>query len=249
MIYVLGDLHGELHRLTANRFPNGAKLTRDDYVIVCGDFGGVWDGSPRERKWLNILEEEPFTTLFIDGNHENHAMLNALPVSEWNGGRVHEVRPHILHLMRGQMFRLDGMTFFTMGGAASHDIEDGILDPKAPDYTEQLMYMRYTNAMFRVLGKSWWPEEMPSDEEYAEAERNLDKAGWRVDYVLTHCAPTSIVRQLGRQDEVNCLTDFLQTVKRRCEFDCWFMGHYHMDTVLDEKFVIQYRQMTELEMQ
>lgn len=172
----------------------------------------------------NYLEEEPFTTLFIDGNHENHRMLNAMPMTEWNGGKVHEVRPHVLHLMRRQVIRLNEMTFFTMGGAASHDIEDGILDPRAPDF----LYMRSANANFRVLGKSWWPEEMPSDEEYVETERNLNKAGWQVDCVLTHCAPTSIVRRLNRNGETNRLTDFLENVRDRCKFGYWFMGHYHL---------------------
>ena len=35
--------------------------------------------------------------------------------------------------MRGQVFEIEGKTFFTMGGAASHDIQDGILDPAVSD--------------------------------------------------------------------------------------------------------------------
>ena len=56
--------------------------------------GGVWDGSPREAYWLNWLEDRPFTTFFVDGNHENFDELNALPVHTWHGGKVHYVRPH-----------------------------------------------------------------------------------------------------------------------------------------------------------
>lgn len=29
---------------------------------------------------------------------------------EWHGGKVHELRPHVLHLMRGQVFEIDGKT-------------------------------------------------------------------------------------------------------------------------------------------
>ena len=36
-------------------------------------------------------------------------------------------------LERGQVFDLGGRTFFTMGGASSHDIQDGVLEPDAPD--------------------------------------------------------------------------------------------------------------------
>ncbi len=106
----------------------------DDYVIICGDFGGIWSSDQEDTEKLDWLEDRPFTTLFVDGDHENFDLLNALPVQEWHGGKVHCVRPHVLHLMRGQVFDIGSRTFFTMGGAASHDIQDGILDPTAPDF-------------------------------------------------------------------------------------------------------------------
>ena len=36
-----------------------------------------------------------------------------------HGGKVHRIRPHVLHLMRGQVFDIEGHTFFTMGGVKS----------------------------------------------------------------------------------------------------------------------------------
>lgn len=66
---------------------------------------------------------------------------------------MHWVRPNILHLMRGQVFELQGYTFFTLGGAKSHDMEDGILDPKAPEFETQLMMLRLLGRRrYRVLG-------------------------------------------------------------------------------------------------
>ena len=53
------------------------------------------------------------------------------------GGQVNYVRPYVLHLMRGQVFEIDGTSFFTMGGAASRDIQDGILDPASPDFEQE----------------------------------------------------------------------------------------------------------------
>ena len=111
-------------------------------------------------------------------------------MDEWHGGRVHRIRPHVLHLMRGQIFELEGCRFFTMGGAKSHDIEDGILEPDAPDFERRLMMLqRKPRARYRVNHISWWARELPYDEEYAEARRNLDAVGWQVDYIITHCAP------------------------------------------------------------
>lgn len=93
-----------------------------------------------------------FTTLFIDGNHEYFRTndyhiqqkeykyctgLMDLPVEEWHDGKVHKVSDSVIHLMRGQIFEINGLSFFTFGGARSHDIEDGILDPY--DY-QRLLY-------------------------------------------------------------------------------------------------------------
>ena len=103
------------------------------------------------------------------------------------------------------------------------------------------------NAQFRVLGHSWWREEMPSEAEYAEAEANLDRAGWCVDCILTHCAPTSIAQRLGQHYQPDELTDFLETIKERCQFSKWFCGHYHVNQVIDERFVIQWEQISWVE--
>lgn len=43
MIYITGDTHIpiDIGKLSTSRFPKQKSLTKDDYVIVCGDFGGV----------------------------------------------------------------------------------------------------------------------------------------------------------------------------------------------------------------
>jgi len=246
MIYITGDCHSEFQRLTTNHFPQQKQMGRNDYVIICGDFGGVWDGSRRERYWLNWLNEKPFTTLFVDGNHENFAMLNALPQREWHGGKVHELRSNVLHLMRGQVFEIGRLTFFTMGGASSHDIQDGVLDPKAPNFQQECWFKRRTRQMFRIKGTSWWPEELPDDAEYEEAIRNLEKTNWQVDCILTHCAPTSVMEKLNGGYDADRLTDFLEMIKQQCRFDYWFFGHYHSNEIIDEKYILQWEQISEL---
>lgn len=124
-VYVTGDVHGRAEygssRFAFKNWPLGRTLTRDDAVIVAGDFGFVWDGSNAEKYWLDWFESKPWTTCFVDGNHENHHALAGLPVREWNGGFVHAARPHVLHLMRGEVFDIDGLTVLAMGGAASND--------------------------------------------------------------------------------------------------------------------------------
>lgn len=106
MIFITGDTHGDWkNRFKPECFPIGQSLNRSDYVIVCGDFG-YWHDTDIERNNLDWLESQPWTTLFVDGNHSNFDRLKKLPVAEWNGGTVHKIRPHIIHLMRGQVLLL-----------------------------------------------------------------------------------------------------------------------------------------------
>jgi DNA repair exonuclease SbcCD nuclease subunit len=245
MIYITGDTHGNFRRFEKEYFPAGQNLCRDDYVIVCGDFG-IWDETPQSNKELDWLNDQPFTTLFIDGNHENFDLINRFAVMQWKGGSVHQVREHILHLMRGQVFDIGGMTFFTMGGAASHDISAGILEPDAPDFLYRKRVLDRRRALYRINHISWWKEEMPCDEEYETALKKLENSGWRVDCVLTHCAPDSIATQVCHPYKVDRLTNFLETVKSRCSFDYWFFGHYHDNRTVEGQFILQWEQMVEI---
>lgn len=74
-------------------------------MIICGDFGGVWDGRWHDKRCMDDLNASSFTTLFIDGNHENFDLLDRMPVESWNGGKI-RVGDSAIHLMRGQVFTL-----------------------------------------------------------------------------------------------------------------------------------------------
>jgi len=100
---------------------------------------------------------------------------------------------------------------------------------------------------FRVNHRSWWREELPSESEYAEARANLDRAGWTVDYLLTHCGPTSIQNDLlGPLSKPDALTDFLEEIGQRCQFKYHFFGHYHRNEIVRKKCVLLYEQIIRL---
>ena len=217
-IYVTGDIHGEhsIRKLTTKRFPDQKSLCRDDYVIICGDFGLLWNetqrGKRRDEYWLNWLNNKNFTTLFIDRNHENFNLLESYPIEMWNGGKVHRIKENVIHLMRGQVFTLCGHTFFTMGGGTSIDKE------------------------FRVEGKSWWPQEAISLQELDEAIENLDKYNWNVDFVLTHTVSNIIMKDdLGFPKEHSVLTDFLDVIQLYLKYKQWYFGHFHVDVVFCDR--------------
>ncbi len=247
-IFITGDVHGDFSRFKKEIFYEQEAMTKDDYMIICGDFGGVWDGSPNERHWLDWLEAKPFTTLFVSGNHENFDMLAELPKERWHGGEVQRVRPSVLHLMRGQVYDIEGKKFFTMGGASSHDISGGILDPNDPEFRKKRKRLDASGALYRVDHRSWWAAELPSEAEYQTARASLDEHGWAVDYVVTHCCPTSVQDELsGGAFQADRLTDFLDEVAQRCQFGYWFFGHYHDNGVVGKKFILLYEQIVELD--
>ena len=143
MIYVTGDTHGliDVEKVSKYRFPDGEKLSKADYLIICGDWGGLFFNNDRDKTVIDFWENKPYTVLWVDGNHENFDLINTYPVEEWNGGKVHFIRPTVIHLMRGQVYIIDGKKIFTFGGGLSID--------KAK----------------RQAYVSWWPQEEPS---YAE---------------------------------------------------------------------------------
>lgn len=220
MIYLTGDIHGthSIRRLGSAHWPEGRELTRDDYLIVLGDFGLVWDGCAEDEWWLEWLDERPWTTLFIDGNHENHRLLAEYPEREWHGGMVHEIRPHVLHLIRGHVFDVDGTKLLAMGGADSHDKE------------------------YRTEGETWWPEEVPSESERSRCLGSLDAHDWRVDCVLTHDAPAfalpSLSDVVARDMRPTEYELWLDSMAERLDYGLWCCGHFHVNAVHERRRLI-----------
>ncbi len=248
-IFITGDTHGDFTRFKKEVFHEQADLTKDDCVIIAGDFGGVWDGSSQEHHWLDWLEAKPFSTLFVSGNHENFDLLAEYPAEDWHGGKVQVIRPSVIHLLRGQIYEIQGKTFFTMGGGSSHDIDSGILEPDDPLFRRKRRRLDASGALYRVNHRSWWKEELPSEEEYQTARVSLEKAGWKVDYIVTHCGPTSVQDELsGGFYKADPLTDFLDEAAAQCEFRYWFLGHYHTNCIIRGKFGILYEQIIRLKL-
>ena len=225
MIFVTGDTHIpiDISKLSSKKFPRQKELCKNDYVIICGDFGGVWYGNEKDNYWLNWLDKKNFTTLFIDGNHENFAALSQYEECSWNGGKVQFIRPSVIHLMRGYVFDLEGMKIFAMGGARSSD------------------------RMFRTIGKSWWPQEMPNAEEIRRARQNLAINDNQVDIMITHDAPQSIARMIDfAKSEDDELMPFFDELRNTVGYRHWYFGHFHEDWKVDESHTAVYNKIIQL---
>ncbi len=219
MVYITGDMHRDYSRWYGKEL---RKLGPGDVLIVLGDFGFLWDGSPREKRDLEYLGSRKFTVCFLDGTHENFDLLSRCRRTVWNGGMVHRVSGNLFHMMRGQVFRIQGQTFFTMGGGESPDKE------------------------MRMDGK-WWREELPSPEEMRIGAENLDDAGGRVDYVLTHEPPALLKRAMllrrGDPDRVNKLGGFLEELNRSVAFRHWYFGSMHEDRTVTPRHTALFKRV------
>ncbi len=209
MIYLTGDLHGDESRLYSREW---FKLKKDDILIILGDFGFLWNGCKKERQVIEWLGKRPYTVCFLDGAHENYDMLRKCRMTRWKGGTVHRVSGNLFHLCRGQIFKIDGISFFTFGGAESEDREG------------------------RILGKSWWKQEMPTPSQLKRGIQNLEDVGGAVDYILTH-EPPSLVKsamnlRTGRETKISTLNEYFQEIDREVSFNHWYFGAMHEDRLI-----------------
>ena len=251
MIFITGDIHGNPVRFSMDAFEEqrdmAADKSEEHYCIVLGDFGLVWEErqSRTEKYWLDWLDKKPFTTLFIDGNHENFDRLNAYPVSELAGGKVHRISSKVYHLMRGEIFTLNGLTFFAFGGASSHDISDGIIEGNDKNWREKAKKLeKEGKSMFRIRNKSWWEAELPTEVEMKNGLDNLSKYGKKVDFILTHSPTASEIAILGGGTyEQDVLTRYLEEIRINTEYKKMFSGHMHVNRAVNDKDLLLYEQI------
>lgn len=249
-IFLTGDTHGKIQeRFGVKNFPEQKELdpNDDNYVIVLGDFGLIWDTeeSRQERYIINWLQEKPFTVLFVDGNHENHERLSNMEEVELFGAPAHKISESCFHLMRGEMYEITGKKFFVFGGARSNDIEN-LLDPASdPNWKKKRRQFNRAYEHFRVVGKSWWVGEEASEEEFAHGLKTLDSNDWKCDFVLTHTPPASLVYEYGRYRDADKTSLYLDKIRDKLQYEHWFSGHLHGESNLTAKDHLLYKQIFE----
>ena len=248
MIFITGDCHADFTKFNTKRFPEQKEMTKDNIVIVCGDFG-IWDDNATERYWLKWLSDKPFTLCFVDGNHENFDRLysNEFPIVDFYGGKVHKIRENIFHLMRGNIYEFEGKKFFCFGGASSHDIADGILDMDDYKTVDEFVFTfrqwSKQGKMFRINHISWWKEELPNQSEMDLGLQNLIKCDNKVDYVISHCLPQSVASIAGFCGG-DILTEYFdKIIQNGLIFNQWYCGHYHREQTLLSKYNILYNKI------
>ena len=214
MIFITGDTHADFSRF---KNPKLRRLRKQDALIICGDFGFIWDGSKRERKLLKKIGRLPYNVLFVEGSHENYDLLEQYEVSEWCGGKTRLISGRLRQLMRGQVYEIAERTVFAFGGGQSDDFYD------------------------LVEGENWWAHEIPSESELDEGLRNLEGAGNKVDFVVTYEPPSRLHDFLcdGEADR-NHINTYLNGIFEKLTFGNWFFGKLHINKLIPPKYYAVY---------
>lgn len=222
--YIRGDLHGSVSILkTYNDFNY---FDANDVLIILGDFGVIWDEVTVEKN-IKCLEDCPYTIAFVDGNHENFNLIKEKEqIENWNGGKVGRISKNIIHLLRGEIYNLNGKRVGVMGGADSVD------------------------KWHRIENKSWWKTETITNEDVETFRANLDSNN-KIDIMLTHDCPSSLVPIIKLYSGINGgrITNSqkqLEIINNLANIEKWYFGHWHLDRKINSKFECLYKLIKEI---
>ena len=217
MLYVTGDIHADIRRLKGRA---AKQLKKGDILLVCGEFGFLWDGSPKELRLLDWLGKRPYQILFVEGTHDNIDLLSGYPEETLYGGQVRRVSGNCCQLLRGECYEIEGKRVFALGGGESTDMD------------------------IRVEGETWWSRELPSAEELAHARETLASLNQQVDYIITHSVAPTVNKFLDREQmQINLLLAFLNEISETVQFKRWYFGSCHLDKAIPPKYCAVYQEI------
>lgn len=205
-LHMFADTHGVERYEIIKEYVADNCLNKSDAIVVLGDFGLVWE-EPMNKELFNFYNELPCEVLFVDGNHENFDYLQKFPRGYKYGSEITKISNNISHLRRGNVYMLGLHKFFAFGGAYS--IKQDI------------------NSSPVIV----WKQELPTKKEYDHAFQTLKENDYKVDYVITHQGPRSILDKINYIYSKNEYTflDFLNLLSNKIEFKKWLFGHIHQD--------------------
>ena len=222
-IFVCGDIHHEndIAKIQPQNFTIQKDLTKEDVLIVAGDWGGIWYNDYRNKNLLDWWELRNFTTLVVLGNHENYDVINKLRIIDKFGGKVRKVSDSVFIAERGEIYTINGKKILTLGGAESIDKQ------------------------YRVEGYSWWEQESITQKDFNNALNNLERYNYDVDYFITHTGGSEVVKFLGFNifPSDKYIDFILNSLPPRTRHYC---GHYHVDMVVNLRSKILYDSIIEL---
>lgn len=212
MIYVTGDLHGELNRFKQKKIK---RLKKDDTLIICGDFGFIYDEDKREEKALKWLSKRKYNILFVDGAHDKVELLEKYELCDFGGAKARRINDRVYMLLRGNVYTIEDKKIFAFGSGLSES------------------YNIISDIMSSDAGS------LPTTEETENGIKNLAEVDNTVDYIVSYDAPVSAKTYIGEANN-NGLNLYFEEIYKLANFKCWYFGRYHKDKAVTRLFKAMY---------
>lgn len=235
-MFCTGDIHGSFNRLKEiKKFCEENDITKNDCLILLGDVGANYWLDKQDKRFKEYMSTIPVTFLAVSGNHEeqpqNISTYN-YKVTEQYGGIWYEYEyPNILFLEDGEHI-INGKRFLVASGAYSVDKK------------------------YRLAKGIKWFESEQMDHATKLKIMQIVEENNQFDYILSHTAPLNyepkyLFLSMIDQSTVDKSTEsFLQWIWDNIDYNClkkWFLGHYHSDSLLEEKIRLVFNDIIELE--
>lgn len=231
MVYLTGDIHGDIRRIE-HFCAQSPELTTEDVLIVLGDAGFNYYDDVRDDLLKSKAGQLPITIFCIHGNHEMRPhRVHGYEETIWNGGLVFRQKefPNLLFAKDGEVFSLNGHKTIAIGGAYSVD-----------------KYYRIANHYH------WFEDEQPTPGIKQAVESRLEKECWQVDTVLSHTCPSKYVPTEAFIDGIDDSTvdrsteEWLDMIEDRAQYRNWYCGHFHIEKAVD-KMQFLFRSIIQIE--
>lgn len=221
MIYITGDMHGDISQM--RQVMQKINCKPNNTLIVLGDFGANYYFDKKDDIFKNAISEYNINIFVIRGNHDGNPSLieNIQKEEKYNNiGYIEQKYPNIFYAINGNIYNIEKSQFLVLGGAYSVD------------------------KFYRLsMGYKWFSDEQMT---IPERENFLQNCPNEVDNIITHTCPyTNIPKHLflktiDQSTVDNSMEYFLQEVKEKIKYKNWFFGHYHNNEQIEENMYMLY---------
>ena len=218
-LFLCGDCHNDvdIHKLTTKKFPIQKELTKDDVMVVLGDWGAIWFGNSKDNYMINWWDNKPWTTFVVLGNHCNYNAIEKLPEVYKFGNSCYKAGNSIYIAKSGNIYTICGEKCLAINGADSYDRDR------------------------RTENINWWRQERITQDDYNNASISLAQNNDEIDFLFTHTGGSEVCRFLGFNPTPSDY--WIDMIKETISPDCrykHYCGHYHVDKIVYRNIRILY---------
>jgi len=223
-IFVTGDKHGCYYDLSYKLAK--AQATTDDIVIILGDHGTLYYGTPTDDNRKKKFSLENATFIMIRGNHDRRP---TDPPYQYKSSHINTpsfegefycdpMQPNVLYTKEYGWYRFGSKRVFVIGGAYSVDKQRRL----------QMRAMGFTSY-------HWFDNEQLSEAERQAAEQELLNGAQGEFYIMSHTCPIKfkpfdkLMRNVDQSTVDETMEKWLDSVDDQIKCVKWYCGHWHIE--------------------